>query len=686
MMFENFGKEGCNILQDAENEMLELYHPYVGSEHLLLSLLKNDEYTSRVFAKYGVSYQSFRNELISVVGGASKKSEYILYTPLLRRIIDSALKMAEEENEGRVTGEYLIRGLIEESDGIAIRLLKNMDVNLKEIKEQLNITKEITVLNEYGNLLTGENEKLIGRDKEIEEIFNILLKKNKANPLLVGKAGVGKSAIAMEIARRITIGEVPTKLLGYQVYNLSLASLVSGTKYRGDFENRMEDILKEIENNKIILFIDEIHGIINAGSAEGAVSAAEILKPYLAKGKIRIIGATTEREYNQYLVKDKAIARRFDVVRLREPSMSETLEILKGIKDEYEEFHGVEISNAVLNEIVILSNQYMKDKANPDRAIELLDLTCASVQDKDILRNLKREKEIAVVNNDYEQAQRITKKIIKLSKVKTEIRVEDVYKVLNNKLGINALESKDIMKRVKEKLEAIIGQDEVKTRLYNLVNYKLNHHGVLSALLVGPTGVGKTESVKLIAEGLGVNNFLRLDMSEYNLETSINKLIGVSSGYVGYNDGHELEKIKLKPYSVILVDEVEKAHPKVLNLFLQILDEGFITDAMGDVIDFSNTLIFFTSNLGIKKMVGFKESFNNDLEEFFTPELLGRFDEILRFKEVTKEDVLKYIEKYVPNKKDNLEEILKRSNYEKYGLRNIKRVIRTLEMEEMAYN
>ncbi len=682
-MFENFGKDGCEIFKWAENEMLELRHPYVGSEHLLLSLLKNDEYTKEVLGHYDIDYDSFRKELINIVGKASKKSEYILYTPLLRGIIDRAINLATESNEGLVNGEYLFKSLIYEDDGIAIRILKKMGVDFELIKDKMMVNGELNVLKEFGVLLGEDNDCLVGRDREIEEVINILLKKNKANPLLVGKAGVGKSAIAMEVARRIKNGNVPSKLMGFQVYSLNLGTLVSGTKYRGDFESRLGEIIKEVENNKIILFIDEIHGLVTAGSAEGAVSAAEILKPYLASGTVRVIGATTEREYERYIMKDKAIARRFDLVRLREPDSKETLEILRGIKREYESYHKVGISEEILTEIIRLSDQYMKDKAKPDRAIELLDLACASLQGQNEEKNLKKAKEEAIVNNNYELASKLTKDLEKLNGERS-LTLGDLYRVLDNKLGIKIIDNDEILKQVVNRLDNIIGQGEVKEKLLRMVNYKLKQGGIISALLVGSTGTGKTESVKLIAEGLGVN-FLRLDMSEYNLETAVNKLIGVSSGYVGYNDGCEFEKIKLKPNSVILVDEVEKAHPKVLNLFLQILDEGFITDALGDVIDFSNTLIFFTSNLGMKKMVGFSENFNNDLEEFFTPELLGRFDEILRYKKIRREDVIKYIDKW-GSKDIDKEEVIKRSDYETYGLRNVKRVIKALEREKLAYN
>ncbi len=643
-MLDKFNDEVIFLLECAEEEMISMKHPYVGSEHLLLSLLNNDELVKSTFKKVGITYTKFKNALIKLVGKSSIESEYVLYTPLLRKILNDCIK----SNKDNINGISLLEQIIKQRDGIAISVLKVMKVDINMLQDVL-LNYNCDTISKTGYLMNSivNNDKVINRDVEIDEIVNILLKRDKCNPILVGNAGVGKSVLVEELVRRINFGKVPKKLLNTNVFAVNLANLVSGTKYRGDFEKRFKDIIEEVIKSKAILFIDEIHGLGSCGNSEGSISAAEILKPYLTKRSLRVIGATTEREYNAYIVKDKALSRRFDLVKVNEPDDDSTYQILKNIKRDYELFHEVLIDNKVLESIISISGKYMKNRYNPDRSIELLDLVCSRLRMKKIDGGVDNYK----------------------------VELNDIYNVINDKFSINV--NRDI-NAISKSFSSIVGQDVVKSKLLKLLEYKFKNDGeVMSALLIGNTGVGKSEIVKIVASSLGNNSLIKLDMSEYYLDSSISKLIGTTSGYVGYNDTYEFEKVKLNPFSVILVDEVEKASPKVMNLFLSILDEGYIKDGCGDLIDFRNTIIFFTSNLASKKGIGFTNSRVSNLEEFFTPELIGRFDSIIEFDDIKEEDVINYVKNL--NTNVSVEEVLSLCNYKKYGLRNVKKVIKSLE-------
>ncbi len=642
-MNDRFSKEVIYILENAEDEMLKLRHPYVGSEHLLLSLLKMDKNVKKILKEFDVNYSCFKKELVKVVGSSSKESEYILYTPLLRKILNDSLDI-----DDKVDGMCLFKSILKQKDGIAISILKNIGINLKKLIKSLDNTCS-KLINGVGYLMNSVVDKVIviDRDREVLELIDVLMKKDKCNPILVGHPGVGKTVIVEEFVRRINNGMVPNKLLDTNVYSISLGNLVSGTKYRGDFESRLKSIIDECLKTKSIIFIDEIHGLSSCGNAEGAVSAAEILKPYIAKGELKVIGATTEREYNAYISKDKALVRRFDLIKINEPSDSSTLNILKGIKKDYELFHEVLISNDILKSIIDISGKYFKSKCNPDRSIELLDLVCA-----------KKKFKVSEDMNTY------------------KINRDDIYSVIKDKYNLDI--ELNVVDEFKNKMNNIIGQDIVKCKLLKLIEYKYKNEGeVVSALLIGKTGVGKSEMIKLLGSCLGDNCLIKLDMSEYNLDSSISKLIGTTSGYVGYNDYYEFEKVKLNPFSIILVDEVEKASNKVLNLFLNILDEGIVKDGSGDVIDFRNCMIFFTSNLGSSNGMGFTRRKINDLEEYFTPELLGRFDEILEFDDISEDNVREFVKGL--NTKVKIKDILNKCDYKRYGLRNVKKVIKSLE-------
>lgn len=709
-MFDNFNFEIAKIFKKAENEMQELKHPYVGSEHLLLAILSNNDKLTKILNNNNLNYKIFKNELINIVGTGSKKSEFSLYTPLLKRVIDNALEDAKENNKGIVTTTHLFLSLLEEAEGIAIRIMMSLNINLDQLYKELKNSsiKHINklVIYEIGQNLNKSvnlDEKVVAREKELDLIIETLLRKNKNNPLLVGKAGTGKTAIIEELARRIEKKQVTDELINKKIIMLEMSSLVAGTKYRGEFEERLNKIIEEVVNEKdIILFIDEIHTLVNAGGAEGAIDASNILKPYLARGQIKCIGATTTEEYEKYIAKDKALERRFQKILISEPTDEETEIILKAIKKEYEKHHNIKISNKNIKDIIYFANKYIYNKNNPDKCIDVLDSVCAKVKlhnlNNNECNNLKKKlqevlnkKKNSVINNDYTKAlkykteeNRISKEIDNLNNTYSlQIQKKDILEVIENKTNIPLLENKtELYNNVKKCLiNNIIGQDEAINKI--LLNYKnyLNNKSVikpLSLLLVGPTGVGKTFTVKTFAKALNIN-FIRLDMSEYNLDTSVNKLIGVSAGYVGYNDDYVFKQVKLNPYSIILLDEIEKANPKVINLFLQILDEGFITLSNNEKVMFNKSIIFMTSNENISSTVGFsKITLNNP---YLSKEIVNRIDEVITYNSIDKKSAIKYINKNIKDVDE--EEILNKANYQRYGFRELDRAIKNIEINKI---
>ncbi len=702
-MFNNFGFMGSTILKEAELERYNLHHPYVGSEHLLLSILKSNDPLKDKLQEYNLDYNIFKKELINIVGVPKKNIEVNLYTPLLKRILSNALEDATENNKGLVTPTHLFLALLDEGEGIAIRIMLSLGINLEELYEDLkikpsNLPQEKLELFTVGTILNNKVDtfdKCIGREKEVNNLIEVLLRKKKSNPLLIGDAGVGKTAIVEELARKIVAKEVPAALENTLIVELPMGDLVSGTKYRGEFEERLTKIIKEVLKNKnIILFIDEVHSMVNAGGAEGAINASDILKPYLARGDIRLIGATTTIEYERYIAKDKALERRFETIYIKEPSKEETKTILLGLKKTYEDHHHLKITEENIEDIVSLGNKYIFSKKNPDKTIDLLDSICAHVKRKSItLNNIKPQeqakkdlilkKEQYVKEGKYEQALETCININKLEnnienlKDNNNISItkEDILKVIETKSHIPMfLNHEEELEKIKRALISKISyENNAIYKLLDNLNIYLKKDTNLKLLLVGPSGVGKTSSVKIISDTMK-NNLIRLDMSEYNLETSVNKLIGVSHGYIGYEDDYIFNKVKYNPYSVILVDEIEKAHPSVLNLFLQIMDEGVIHDSHGEAIDFSHTLIFMTSNAYKNISIGFGDKKNN-LTETFTEEFLGRFDDIINFNAPTKEETLNYLKEHLKNQDLDYNELLKETNYEKYGFRYINRVI-----------
>lgn len=740
-MFGNFEEEARKILVEAKKEMHDLKHPYVSSEHLLLAILKGNNEISAKLKSYEIDYNAFKKEVIKIIGKGSKPSEWFLYTPLLKRIIQNATLDAKDDNNGVVTVNHLFASMLDEGEGVAIRILTGMDVDIDELYSEFTFK----IINKKNNkkllieqlgvdlnkkALSGNLDPVTGRDEEIKRVLEILSRRRKNNPLLIGEAGVGKTAIAHELANMIVSGKVPLSLKNKRIISLDMASAVAGTKYRGEFEERMNKILKEIEeNDDIILFIDEIHTLVGAGGAEGAIDASNIFKPALARGKIRCIGATTIDEYKKYIEKDSALERRFQKVMIEEPTNEKVKDILMNLKDIYEGYHKVILTEEIIDLIINLSSKYIYNRKEPDRSIDILDEVCAKVslkESKDLkeygilnskLKEVIKQKKKAILDNDFELASKYKNKEfslmnkinnLELSLYKTHLQKVskvDVAEVINMKTGIpiyEILNEKNKLIKQTEKIISsnIIGQEEaVKevTKIAKKIKLGFNDK-CFSFLFCGSSGVGKTALATVFGETLvGKNNIVRLDMSEYKEAHSISKLIGAPAGYVGYEDTSVLEEIRNKPYSVLILDEIEKAHSNVINLFLQILDEGKIKNSKGQEIRFDNVVIIMTSNTGFHDIsVGFNKSITKQtkLNNIFSVPFMNRVDKVIVFNSLTKEDILKIINKNIvefkekyKNKikirisKDVINQILELSEYDIYGARKIAKIIKDkLEM------
>ena len=703
-MFNNFGFIGSELLKQAEKEREELSHPYVGSEHLLLAILKRDSIIKETLEEAGLTYQKFREELIHIVGIPKKNIEVNLYTPLLKRILSNALSDARENNKGIVTESHLLVAMLDEGEGIAIRIMIGLGIDLDELYDELkvkpeDIKKEKLEIFNVGRVLNErvtEFDQVIGREKELDLVMESLLRKKKSNPLLIGPAGVGKTAIVEELARRITEKNVPYPLLNKKIIELPMGDLVSGTKYRGEFEERLTKIIKEVIKNKnIILFIDEIHTMVNAGGAEGAINAGDILKPYLARGDLKVIGATTTEEYEKFIAKDKALERRFETIVVKEPTLEETKEILLGLKSSYEHHHNITISDKNIEDIINLSNRYLFQKKNPDKAIDLLDSVCAYVKRKNTskeklmnyekrLKELTKEKERYVKENTFDKAletcleiSEIENKILNLKEKKEdEITKEDILKVIEHKSNIPLFINKEeLLNKVKKELHTkILYEDGSLNRIIENLKVYYETEESIKLLLVGPSGVGKTSCIKILSE-VTKTNLIRLDMSEYKEASSISKLIGSHAGYVGYDDPFIFKEIKYNPYSIILVDELEKAHPSIINLFLQIMDEGVIHDSHGEALDFSHALIIMTSNAYKNNNVGFMKEEKENLTEYFSEEFLGRFDDFIFFKSISKKEALEYLKEKIKDNNQDYEKLLNDASYQKYGFRYLNKIV-----------
>ncbi len=736
-MFGKFSEEAQRVLVDAQKEMSELKHPYIGSEHLLLAILKNNQDLVNKFKKYKITYKSFKEELINLVGIGDNTPDLLLYSTTLKTILENVIIESRETGDEISVNELLL-SLLNEGEGKAIRILLSLGVDINKLYSDISEKRKIKqkkskklIVEELGVDLTkraknNELDPVIGRDIELNRVIEILSRRTKNNPLLIGEAGVGKTAIAEELARRIVSGNVPMPLKNKRIISVDMACTVAGTKYRGEFEERIKKMVKELEDNDdVIIFIDEIHTLVGAGGAEGAIDASNILKPALARGKLKLIGATTISEYKKFIEKDNALDRRFQKVFVEEPDKSNLKNILMNLKSIYEAYHGVKIEEKLIDKIIELSDRYIYDRCEPDKSIDILDEVCTKVSLKeakeekeiiklsDCLTKIQKEKNNAIINQNYDKAyslkedeEELQSKINKLKldymrkeKVK-KVKLKDIVEVVSSKTKIPINEiSKDYITSINEiektLKENIIGQDEAINKLIDISKkIKLgikDKNKSYSVLFCGSTGTGKTYLSKLFAENLvGKNNVIKLDMSEYSESISINKIIGSPAGYVGYDDNKNiLEEIRNKPYSVLILDEIEKAHKSVLNFFLNILDEGNCKDSSGKTVRFDNVLIIMTSNAYVSKsLMGFnKKTTNNSLEDFFSKEFINRIDEIVPFNKFTEEDINKIIIKEANKcyKKYNSENIIsldminriiKESNYEEYGVRKLCKAVR----------
>ena len=601
-------KEYLNL---AEREMLKLNHPYVGSEHLILALLKNEE-IANICDNYDLSYGLFKNELINIIGKSNMKTTTVLHTPLLKSIINDAKVDAKENNNGVVTPSHLFISILESGDGIGVRILISLGIDLESIYKELkrSFNPIFNEIKKYGFDLSENDTVLVGRDNEIDSIVEILLRKNKNNPLLVGEAGVGKTAIVEALAKKISNGEYKM-FKGYKIFNLDMSLLLAGSKYRGDFEERLNTVINEVINNKnIILFIDEIHTIMNAGGSEGAIDAANILKPYMSRGDLKIIGATTKYEFDKYISKDKALVRRFDVVTINEPDNIMVKDILYKVKNKYKQYHNINITKNNLDMILDYSNKFLIDKKNPDRTIDLLDSVCSQV------KNLGK-------NN-------ITK--------------EDIERIVSRKINRKLKFDKD--KIITNLSEKIYGQDEAIKMILDIIN---ENNGFKSILLLGGIGVGKSLSVKETSSELGMN-FIHIDMSEYSNYYSVNSI---------YN-GEESLYNKLKNNSIILFDNIEKCNINILNIIMKIIDDKKIKDK-----ELDNSIVFLSATNKVKYNIGFNKCV--DSIYYDKKEVLENVDYVIRFNDISEEDINKYIEfNDIKNFDINL------CDYKNYGFRGVK--------------
>lgn len=727
-MISNFNEEAQDILIKAKLEMLELRHPYVGTEHLVLAILHTENELTEKLAKYDLTYNRFKKEILNIIGKGSKKSEFFLHTPLLKKVIENAIMDSKDNNNGIVTINHLFSSLLDVGEGIAIRIFIGMNLDLDNMYDELTEkiyehkdNKQKLLIEELGvnineKVKRNEIDPVIGRDKEIHALEEILCRRTKNNPLLIGDPGVGKTAIVEGLATLIENNEVPSKLLHKKIISLDMASAVAGTKYRGEFEERMKKILTEIENHEeIILFVDEIHTMIGAGGAEGAIDASNILKPALARGKIRCIGATTSDEYKKHFEKDKALERRFQIINVSEPTIEETKNILHKLKPIYESYHNVTISNDIIDKIIELTEKYVYNRFRPDKQIDILDEVCSKVgiskSNNTIklntdLKEIRNKKELYIKENNIKKAYEYKIKETKyennlLNKKETKIvAIEDIANVISNKTNIPLYEILKDNKRIIHEIENtikdnIIGQDNVIKKLTNItkrikLGYKENK--CISLLFIGPTGVGKTKLATIYGELISKQKVIKLDMSEYSDSSSISKFMGSNPGYIGYDDNkYILNTIKDNPNAVIILDEIDKAHPKIINLLYQILEDGQIKDTKNNIIKFNNNIIIMTSNKGSNnKSIGFNEqneSFNNELLESFNIAFLNRIDDVIKFNNlnndiieiIIKKELNKLSKKYCSLKinitNNVIKELVEESKYKEYGARKISKII-----------
>ncbi|MBZ9689504.1 ATP-dependent Clp protease ATP-binding subunit [Clostridium estertheticum] len=742
MMFNKFTERAQKVLVYAQEEAEGLKHGYVGTEHILLGLLKEqDGLCKKSLNDMKISSEGVKKLVLEYEGEGDvemRRSEIPL-TPRTKRLLELSLIEARNLNHNYISPEHILLALIREEEGVAYTILANLGADFNKLRDDIlnnwcaedtpkaNLSKEkkqhgTQTLDHYGKDLTemareGKLDPVIGRDNETQRLLEILCRRMKNNPCLIGEAGVGKTAIAEGLAQRIATGSIPEILKDKRVITLDISSMVAGSKYRGEFEERLKKVMQEIlESGNVIIFIDEIHTIIGAGGAEGAIDASNILKPALARGEIQCIGATTIDEYRRYIEKDSALERRFQPITVGEPSKEEAVNILKGLRDKYEAHHRVKITDSAIEAAVSLSDRYISDRYLPDKAIDLIDEAGAKVRIQNLTAppNLKdledeidkisKEKSDAISVQDYEKAAKLrdTEKQLKdkLDNSKnnwktqnqsdelivSELEIANVVSKWTN-IPIEKLtqkESERLLKLEDVLHRRVIGQYEAVKSISKAVRrarvgLKDPKRPIGSFIFLGPTGVGKTELSKALAEAMfgNENNMIRIDMSEYMDKHTVSRLVGSPPGYVGFEDGGQLtEKVRRNPYCVILFDEIEKAHPDVTNILLQILEDGRLTDGKGKTVDFKNTIIIMTSNVGAttlkkQKSLGFdikennvnseyekmKENIMEELKRSFKPEFLNRLDDIIVFHSLEKEDLYKIVELMIEVVKERLKEL-----------------------------
>ena len=739
-MFEKFTDKARRVVVLAQEEAKLLNHNYIGTEHVLLGLIHEGEgVAAKALESLGITLEAAREQVVEIIGqGQQPPSGHIPFTPRAKKVLELSLREALQLGHSYIGTEHLLLGLLKEGEGVATQVLTKLGADSNKVrttvqqmlqgfegKETVNVGGEVVqqkgsqVLDQYGKNLTqaaaeGKLDPVIGREREIERVMQILSRRTKNNPILIGEPGVGKTAVVEGLAQAIAAGNVPETLKGKQLYTLDLGSLIAGSRYRGDFEERLKKVIKEIKSRgDIITFIDEIHTLVGAGAAEGAVDAASILKPMLARGELQTIGATTLDEFRKYFEKDAALERRFQSIQVNEPTIPQAINILKGLRDRYEAHHKVSFTDGALVAAVNLSDRYVSDRQLPDKAIDLIDeagarLRLATLSSPPELREL--EEKIAVIRFDKEKAIEAqdfegAAKLRDQEKAANAERAKLIKQYRSGNVGASGVVDEGLIAEVlaqatgipvfklseEESAKLVFMEDELHKRVIGQrdavaaisksirrqrAGLKDPHRPSGSFIFAGPTGVGKTELAKALAEFLfdDENALISLDMSEYAEKHTVSRLFGAPPGYVGFEEGGQLtEKVRRKPFSVVLFDEIEKAHPDIFNSLLQILEEGRLTDGQGRIVDFKNTIIIMTTNLGTRDItrgaLGFSlegdqandyermaAKVNDELKKNFKPEFLNRVDEVIVFPQLTKPELIQIVDLFVAKLSRRLEE------------------------------
>ncbi|GLY97035.1 ATP-dependent Clp protease ATP-binding subunit [Actinoplanes sp. NBRC 103695] len=733
-MFERFTDRARRVVVLAQEEARMLNHNYIGTEHILLGLIHEGEgVAAKALESLGISLEGVRQQVEEIIGqGQQAPSGHIPFTPRAKKVLELSLREALQLGHNYIGTEHILLGLIREGEGVAAQVLVKLGADLNRVRQQViqllsgyqgkepaaagaaageAAPSTSLVLDQFGRNLTqaareGKLDPVIGREKEIERVMQVLSRRTKNNPVLIGEPGVGKTAVVEGLSQSIVKGEVPETLKDKQLYTLDLGALVAGSRYRGDFEERLKKVLKEIRTRgDIILFIDEIHTLVGAGAAEGAIDAASILKPMLARGELQTIGATTLDEYRKHLEKDAALERRFQPIQVGEPSLAHTIEILKGLRDRYEAHHRISITDAALVAAATLADRYISDRFLPDKAIDLIDEAGARMRIRRMtappdlrdfderIAQVRRDKESAIDAQDFERAAQLRDKEKQLLGQKaqrekewkagdldvvSEVDDEQIAEVLGNWTGIPVYklteeETSRLLRMEDELHKRVIGQEDAVQAVSKAIRrtragLKDPKRPSGSFIFAGPSGVGKTELSKALAEFLfgSEDALIQLDMSEFHDRYTVSRLVGAPPGYVGYDEGGQLtEKVRRKPFSVVLFDEIEKAHPDVFNTLLQILEDGRLTDGQGRIVDFKNTVIILTTNLGTRDVakavsLGFqaseaeesnyermKQKVNDELKNHFRPEFLNRIDDTIVFHQLRQNEILQIVDIFV---------------------------------------